>query len=296
MKIAFQPLSNVMGAQVTGINLADPIDDATLAMIRQAWLTYHLLVFRDVDMTPVQHVAFSRRLGELHIMPLAEYNLPGIPEIFVISNIKQNKRYLGMRRVGLGWHTDGEDKPLPNAGSFLYALQVPPEGGDTLYANLHAVYDALPATTKARIEGRRARYSRAQLHAVHYPDLPPLTEAQLAAWPDVYHPLVRTHPETGRKALYIGRWACEIEGLPKAEGRALIAELQAFSTQPQFVYRHQWRLHDALLWDNRCLQHSATGFDESRYQRHMHRTTLEGDTPYFDGGSGIIRSAIATVS
>lgn len=294
MTIELRPLSDVLGAEVFGVDFARPMDDTTLKTIRQAWLTHHLLVFREAEMTPAQHVAFSRRLGELHIMPLAAYNLPELPEIFVISNAQRNGVDVGMRRVGMGWHTDGEDKPVPNAGSFLYALSVPPAEGDTLYANMHAAYDALPAPLKRRLEGRRACYSRARLHAVHYPDLPPLTAAQLAKWPDVYHPLVRTHPETGRRSLYIGRWACEIEGLPEAEGRDLIAELQSFTTQPQFVYRHQWQVHDALLWDNRCLLHSATGFDESRYERHMHRTTLEGDVPYFRDDHRVVQSVVAS--
>jgi alpha-ketoglutarate-dependent taurine dioxygenase len=115
---------------------------------------------------------------------------------------------------------------------------------------------------------------------VHYPHLEPLTEAQKAARPDVWHPLVRTHPRTGRRALYIGRWACEVEGFSEEEGRELIAELQAFAAEPRFVYTHRWRVHDALLWDNRSTLHCATTFDEARHRRLMHRTTLEGDRPF----------------
>ncbi len=236
--ITFEPLCEVVGAKVTGIDLGRPLDEATFSAIREAWLTHHLLVFPDVQMTPEQQIAFTRRFGALHTMPLAAYNLPEHPEIFVVSNVKKDGDYVGMRNVGRGWHTDGEDKPIPNAGSLLYARIVPPEGGDTLFANLHAVYDALPTELKHRIEGRRACFSRERLHHVHYPHLPALTPAQQASWPDVYHPLVRTHPETGRRSLYVGRWACLIEGLPEVEGRELIAELQAFATQPQFVYRH----------------------------------------------------------
>jgi taurine dioxygenase/putative 2-oxoglutarate oxygenase len=231
-------------------------------------------------MTPAQHVAFTRRFGTPHVMTPLQYNHPDHPEIFVVSNVEMGGRALGMRRVGMGWHTDGEDKALPNAGSLLYAREVPPEGGDTLFANMFAAHDALPADLRRRIAGRRACYSRVRLHAVHYPHLDPLTDAQKAERPDVWHPLVRTHPRTGRKALYIGRWACEVEGLPEHEGRELIAELQTFAAEPRFVYRHQWRLHDALLWDNRSTLHCATPFDETRYRRLMHRTTLEGDSPF----------------
>ncbi|MBI3514614.1 MAG: TauD/TfdA family dioxygenase [Proteobacteria bacterium] len=137
----------------------------------------------------------------------------------------------------------------------------------------------LPATTRRRIQGRRARFSRVALHNVHYPLLPALTEAQRRARPDVHHPLARRHPHSGRVALYLGRWACDVDGLPADEGRALIAELQEFAQQPRFIYRHQWRVGDAILWDNRCTQHRATGFDDEAHIRTMYRTTLEGELP-----------------
>ena len=280
MTIEFRPLSSVFGAEVIGIDPALPMDDATFATLLRGWLDHQLLLFRNVVMTPEQQIDFTRRFGELHIMSPPDTNLPGHPEIFVVSNVEENGKALGMRRVGLGWHTDGEDKAIPNAGSFLYALQVPAEGGDTYFANMYAAYDALPPETRHRIDGKRACFSRVRLHDVHYPHLGPLTEAQKAARPDVFHPLARTHPLSGRKALYIGRWAIDIQGMPEEEGRALVRELHDFSVQPRFVYRHRWRKGDALLWDNRCLQHCATEFDETRYRRHMHRTTLEGDRPF----------------
>ena len=162
--------------------------------------------------------------------------------------------------------------------SFLYARHVPPDGGDTLFADMYAVYAALPADIRAKIAGRRARFSRTEMHAINYPDLPP-TGRGAATRPDVYHPLVRRHPRSGRVSLYIGRWACDIEGLPPEEGREIVTFLQEFARQHRFVYRHRWRDGDAVLWDNRCTQHCATPFDEARYTRLMHRTTLEGDVP-----------------
>ena len=144
---------------------------------------------------------------------------------------------------------------------------------------MYAVHDALPEDVKRRLEGRCARFSRIDLHHVHYPLLPPLTEEQKRARPDVFHPLLRRHPRTGRTSLYIGRWARDIEGLPEAEGRELIAWLQEFARQERFIYRQQWRAGDAVLWDNRCTQHCATGFDDKKYVRTMYRTTLEGEVP-----------------
>ena len=202
---------------------------------------------------------------------------PDHPEIWVVGNAEQDGKAIGLRGAGMGFHSDGEDKPVPNAGSFLYARQVPPEGGDTLFADMYAVHAALPAEIRRKIAGRRARFSRNALHHLNYPHQPLAPEHR--ARRTCIHPLERRHPKSGRVSLYIGRWAYDIEGLPEQEGRELVAWLQEFAQQPRFIYRHRWRVGDAMLWDNRCTQHSATGFDESRYTRLMHRTTLEGDAP-----------------
>jgi alpha-ketoglutarate-dependent taurine dioxygenase len=279
MPIEVRPLHDSFGAEVVGADLARDLDDATIAAIRDAWTRHSLLLFRDVRMTPDRHVAFTRRLGPLHVMEPLQFNLPDHPEVFVVSNVEEEGKPVGLKRAGWGWHSDGEDKSIPNAGSFLYALEVPPEGGDTLFADTYAAFAALPADVRRLVEGRRACFSRVRLHHVHYPHMEPLTEAQKAQRPDVWHPIARLHPRSGWTALYIGRWACEVEGLPDGEGRDLIRYLQEFATRPEFVYRHRWRVGDATLWDNRCTQHCATEFDDVRHRRRMHRTTLEGEPP-----------------
>lgn len=279
MALAIRPLCGNFAAEVTGIAPNLRVGDAGFASVEASWYRYPILVFRDLDMSPADHVAFTRRFGPLHIMVPSEFNLPGQPEVWVVGNAEADGKPLGLRGAGMGFHTDGEDKQVPNAGSFLYARIVPPEGGDTLFADMYAAYDALPESVKARIAGRRARFSRAEMHRINYPDMRPYTAEELAARPDVFHPLARRHPKTGRIALYVGRWACDIEGLPPAEGRALVTYLQEFARQDRFVYRHRWLDGDAVLWDNRCAQHCATPFDEARYTRLMHRTTLEGDAP-----------------
>jgi len=278
-RIDIRPIQGRFGAEVIGLDPAAPLDDAGFARIEQAWFGHNFLVFRDLVMTPDDHIALTRRFGELHIMTPLEFNLSGYPHVLVLTNAVQEGRPLGLRGAGMGWHSDGEDKRIPNAGSMLYAHQVPDEGGDTLFADMYAAYEALPGATKQRIAGRRARFSRIDMHEIHYPHLPPLTEQQKRERPDVHHPLVRTHPRSGRKSLYIGRWARDVEGMPPDEGVALVQALFAHAADPRFVYRHRWRLHDAVLWDNRCMLHCATPFDETRYQRLMHRTTLEGDVP-----------------
>ena len=267
------------GVEITGAPPTLDLDDAAFDAVRRAWMDHSILVFRDVAMTPVEQIAFTRRFGPLHIMLPLQYNLDGFPEIFVVGNAQEGGKPVGMRDAGMGFHSDGEDKAVPNAASFLYGVQVPPEGGDTLFADMVAAWDALPEATRQRLAGRRARFSRAALHHVHYPHLPPLTDQQKRDRPDVWHPIARRHPLSGRVALFIGRWAVEIEGMALAEGRALIDDLVRFAQAPERVYRHQWRPGDAVLWDNRCTQHCATRFDADRYTRRMHRTTLEGEVP-----------------
>ncbi len=279
MPLTIRPIQGEFCAEVSGADLSRPLDERTFAEILAAWTRHSILVFRDLRMTPEQQIAFSRRLGALHIMEPLQYNLPGHPEIFVVSNLEEGGKALGMKRAGWGWHSDGEDKAIPNAASFLYALELPPEGGDTLFADMYGAFEALPAHVRSTIMGRRACFSRVRLHHVHYPHLPALSEADKRNRPDVWHPIAREHPRSGWTALYIGRWACEVEGLPAAEGAELIRYLQEFAVRPEFVYRHRWRPGDAVLWDNRCAQHCATPFDDTRYRRHMHRTTLEGEAP-----------------
>lgn len=279
MTISFRPLHHSFGAEVLGIDLARSVDDAAFAAIEDAWRRYSILLFRDVRLAPDQHIAFSRRLGPLHVMEPLEFNLPGHPEVFIVSNVEEGGKAVGLKRAGWGWHSDGEDKAIPNAGSFLYAHEVPPEGGDTLFADTYAAFAELPGDVQRTILGRRACFSRVRLHELHYPHMKPLTEEQKRTRPDVWHPITRRHPKSGWTALYIGRWACEIEGLPEHEAKELIDTLLDFAHRPEFVYRHAWRVGDALLWDNRCTQHCATPFDDTVHRRLMHRTTLEGEVP-----------------
>ncbi|HVC53014.1 MAG TPA: TauD/TfdA family dioxygenase [Stellaceae bacterium] len=279
MPLAISPLCGDFAAEITGAPRDLRVGESAFRTIEAAWYRHPILVFRDLDMAPADHVAFTRRLGTLHIMFPSEFNLPDQPEVWVVSNAEADGKPLGLRGAGMGFHTDGEDKQVPNAGSFLYARIVPPEGGDTLFADMYSAYEALPAEVKVKLAGRRARFSRAEMHRINYPNMRPYTAEELAARPDVFHPLARRHPKSGRTALYIGRWACDVEGLPSEQGRALVTYLQEFARQHRFVYRHRWRDGDAVLWDNRCAQHCATPFDEARYTRLMHRTTIEGDAP-----------------
>jgi len=290
MPLCVTPYERGFCAEISGIPTDLNVSDDDFQRLEGAWTQHSILIFRDLDLTPEQHIAFTRRLGELHIMQPLKFNLPDYPEVFVVSNASKEDPSkpvaktggageAGLKRAGEGFHTDGEDKRIPNAGSLLYARRVPPERGDTLFVDMYAAYQALPKSVQHAISGRRARYSRIDLHAIHYPLMDPLTEEQKRERPDVFHPLARRHPVSGKTSLYIGRWACDIEGVESSEGRALIKYLQEFAQQPQFIFTQRWRPGDAVLWDNRCTQHCATGFDDDKYVRTMYRTTLEGELP-----------------
>lgn len=279
MPVEFRPLQGSFGAEVIGVPPSLELDEATFRSVEAAWYRHSILLFRGLQMSPQQQIAFTRRLGPLHYMLPPNIVLDGHPEIFVVSNETKDGKPFGLKRAGEGFHSDGEDKQIPNAGSFLYALKIPPERGDTQFVDMYAACEALPGDIERKLQGRRARFSRIDLHHVHYPLLPALSEQQKRDRPDVYHPILRRHPRSGRTALYLGRWACDIEGLPAAEGRALVTWLQEFAQQPRFIYRQVWKVGDAVLWDNRCTQHRAMGFDDEKYIRTMYRTTLEGEPP-----------------
>jgi len=269
-----------MAAEVSGVDLSRDLLQNEVDTIRAAWLRHTVLVFPAQQLTPVRQAAFTRRLGALEHHTVREYTHPDVPEVFVISNIVKEGRHVGAPKSGRHWHSDSQFLAVPSAGSLLYGLQVPPEGGDTLFANMYAAYDALSDAMKRRIDDLETVCSRVKAWPVSYPGRPPLTDEQKAKLPDIVHPLVRMHPETGRKSLYIGGnvvWA--VVGMPYEEGRALLDELRAHATEGRFTYRHRWRKGDAVIWDNRCTLHTATPFDEDRYDRLMHRTTMRGSIP-----------------
>ncbi len=290
MSIRVRELSKALGAEVLDLDPSRPLDAETARELREIWLQYGILLFRGVDWTPAEHITFTRNFGELHIMPRLgteiPVNLRQFPEIFVVSNVEKDGKPVGIKRAGWGWHSDGEDKELPNMASMLYGVKTPKVGGDTGFASTYRAYEALAPETQALLDEKRARFSRVEMHLVNYPNLPPLTEAEKLERPDVWHPMIRTHPETLRKCLYIGRWAVEIEGIPGDEGRALIDELTAHISKPEFTYIHKWQPGDVMLWDNRCTQHCAIPYDDSKEDRHMLRTTLEGDVPFHLAADG----------
>jgi taurine dioxygenase len=272
-----------LGAEIVDLDLSRPLDDETFAAVRRAFLeSKGLLVFRAQYITPEEHISFSRRFGPLMIHVLRQYLLPGHPEILRISNVVENGEPIGLGDAGRVWHSDLSYTSEPSLGSLLHALDLPMKGGDTSFANMSAAYGALPADIRERVKGKRAvhSYSHSYDRFSGSKWRPPLTQNQKDEVREVVHPVVRTHPETSRKALFVNEgFTSRILDLPEAESRELLELLFVHSTKPGFVYRHRWQDHDLVFWDNRCTIHLAHGCPP-QLRRHMHRTTIKGDAPY----------------
>ena len=278
-----RPFAAPLGAEVLGLDLSRPVGTDDFARIHRAHLDHHVLVFRDQHITPAQQVEFSRRFGRLQIHVLRQFQLPSDPEVLIISNIKEDGQPIGLGDAGHYWHSDLSYKAVPSLGSMLHAQELPRDGGDTLFANQHTAWDTLPEYLKRAVEGRSAEHSYLAKYAElqqRNPWRPNLTQAQIDEVVPAVHPMVRTHPETGRRALFVSEhFTTRVIGLPEHESRALLDELFAHSTRPELVYRHQWQPRDMVFWDNRSLMHLAAGCPEDQ-RRMLYRTTIEGDAPF----------------
>ena len=293
MTIAVLPFDAGLGADIRGVDIRRPITPFERDAVRGAWLNHLVLRFRDQPMTDAQHMAFTSQFGELEFNPAAliekQYGvntqtedrrreIP--PEISVISNIVENGRAIG----GLGdgeafWHTDSSFVEVPPAASLLRSLEIPPEGGATYFLNMYSAYETLPDYVKERIAGMKV------IHAATHSSGGKAhkgfeTVSDLSKVPGARQPLVRIHPETGRKALFLGRRINSyVVGLPVEESEALLDLLWAHVTQEKFTWRQDWRVGDLVWWDNRCAMHRRDAFDPNT-RRLMHRTQLKGDRPF----------------
>lgn len=281
---AFQitPLSGPLGAEITGLDLGLPLSGLDLARIRMALVKHGLLVFREQRITPEQHIAFSRRFGPLQVHVLNRFHLTGHPEILIVSNVIEDGKPIGLVDAGADWHSDLSYMPRPSLGSLLHAQELPAEQGDTLFANMFDAYDTLPADVKQLLEGRRAvhsyvyRYRRLQKLSPWRADL---TQKQIDEVPEVEHPVIRVHPESGRKALFVSEgFTSRIVGLPADESAALLRFLHQHTIRAENIYRHQWRADDMVFWDNRSTVHYAA-ITPQHLRRTLYRTTVEGDVP-----------------
>jgi len=272
------PLCSMMGARIEGVDLAAARDNATTDAIQQALVDYGFIVFPDQHITPEEHIAFGAQFGPPNVHPHME-SLEGHPEIL---NIKKEPEETA--NFGGGWHTDLTFLEEPPLGSILYAREVPPLGGDTLYANMIAAYDALSEGMKEMLEGMVAIHSASRIYAqggVYANDKHPAkNKEEQAALATCEHPVVRTHPVSGRKLLFVNRsFTLRFKNMRKSESRPILQYLYNHSTSAEFVYRHQWTVNDVAMWDNRSTQHYALN-DYQGHRRVMHRVTVDGDRPF----------------
>jgi taurine dioxygenase len=277
-----------LGAEIVGVDLSRNIDDAVFREIVDLFHEHEVVFFRNQKLTPEQHVAFSRRFGELEIHVRQDCCRPGFPELFVVSNVIENGKPIGSQDAGLFWHSDLCYLKEPSRGSLFYAHEVPHDAqgkpvGDTMFASATAAYNALSDADRKKIAGLQAINSYAKGYYRDRKSGPrkPLTEEQQKKTPDVPHPIVRTHPFTGRKCLFLNEgYTASIVGMDKQEGDALLERLFEHASRPEFVYRHQWRVGDFLLWDNCSTQHRAVIDYQLPQRRRMERATLCGTAPY----------------
>ena len=289
MAIPVRKCDAALGAEIV-FDLSRAIDDRTFAELEGIFHDNIVVFFRDQHLTNEQHIAFSRRLGELEIHIVKKYLLPEDPEILLVSNIKNDAgEHIGLADAGFTWHSDTSYRKNPSRCSLLYAKEIPHRDGkplgDTVFANCIAAYEALPDAMKRRLAGTKAIHRYSMRRRVDNSPRPKLTAAQLAETPDIAHPIVRSHPYTGRKALYVTAGECigivlrDGEQMPEDEALDMIAELDAHCVRPEFCYRHSWRIGDLVMWDNASAMHLAICDYTLPERRLMHRTTVIGPEP-----------------
>jgi len=276
-----QPMAAALGAEIDGIDLRE-IDAGVFRAIHRAWLAHQVLLFRGQQLTDQQLVAFSRWFGDLDEAPVQETGqrfVEGHPEIYVVSNVVQNGAPIGSLGAGEAvWHTDMSYLPAPPKASVLYALEVPPHGGDTSFCSMYAAWDRLPAELRARAAGLRVKHDATYNSGGYLRQGVTPTDDPRSS-PGTFHPLVYLHPETGRQGLYLGRRRnAYLEGLSLAESNALLDQIWSHATRDALTWRHQWRVGDLVLWDNRCTMHRRDAFDPSA-RRVMHRTQIKAGGP-----------------
>jgi taurine dioxygenase len=278
MDYPITPLSEHTGVEVRGIDLTQPVGEAARERLNRAFVDHSVLVFRDQHLTPHQLLAAAGLFGEVFRQHNSRFALPDCPLVHYISN--QDSYPDGRRYIpGEGYHTDHSNAARPPKATVLHAVRLPDRGGDTQFVNMHLAHDELPEAMKSRIDGLKAIHVYQSRHSAR--KLMQLSEESCNRVPDaVIHPIVRTHPESGRKAIYINPIRIEgIVGMAEGEALALLADLLEHATQPQHQYRHQWRVGDLVMWDNRSLLHKANGDYDMNQVRYLYRLMLQGDVP-----------------
>ena len=274
--IEVRPYASAIGAEIHGVDLARPLDNQTWAVIHDAFHAHLVIFFRDQHITPEQHVAFSRRFGELEPYPFV-HGIDGFPELIEVVKMPDE-----VTNFGHGWHADMSFRETPPLGAVLYGLEIPPVGGDTIFANMYLAYETLSDGMKAYVETARGIHDSGDPkgHSQNYKGMS-LMEKEGASREIRSHPLIRTHPATGRKSLFISPDYCfEIEGADRAESRRILEQLERHATQDEFTCRFRWEPNSIAVWDNRCTMHRALSddlgarFGGNGFRRVMRRSTI----------------------
>ncbi len=282
--LIISPVHPALGAEIGGVDLTRPLDDATFARIAEAFDEYSVLVFHDQPLTDAQQMVFSGRFGPLEttVRTLGDEDRLGAHIVDLSNTDAEGKlmpwsdRRMLYQSGNQLWHSDSSFKPVPAHSSALSARVVPPEGGETEFASMRVAYDALPDDLRREIEGKVVVHSFGFSRSLVDPGI----GSEIGgSYPPVRHALVRANPRNGRKSIYVGSHAWYIEGMGIDESRIVIAKLLEITTRPDRVYRHRWRVGDLVMWDNRCVLHRGRIWDSVRHKRVMHRTTVGGDGP-----------------
>lgn len=279
MKVTVRPLSDVMGAEITGFDLNEALDEETKAAVNAAFLDHQVICFRRQSFDVAGFLEAARQFGKTHPHIYRHLRLEDFPDVSVVSSEDRDVHGTGTTfKRAEHFHTDESYKEIPSKATLLYSVEVPPSGGETRFVNMYRAYETLPAETRRRIDPLQA----VQRFLTSNPDirLAALTEEEKAEVPDVVHPVARTHPETGRRALYVNAARTEyVAGMDPQESKALLQELYDHSLRPEFQYHHHWERGDLLMWDNRCTMHAATHNLPPGAKRLLYRTLLDGTRP-----------------
>ena len=279
-KIKTTPLMSGFGVEILDVDLKSA-DAGTRQEVIDLFHANGAIVLRGQTMEPDDLMSFISLFGEPEDHTQTQFTLPGYPKIFRLSNKTENGKPIGAHNDGVGWHTDYSYKEEPVMCTMLYAVEVPPEGSDTLLSDLCEAYNVLSDEQKKKLDGLVLHHSYEHLMSSREFGRMKISDELKAANPDVLHPLIRTHPANGRKALWVSTGTVKgIVGMEDDEAQKLIDELIEFVTEDRFVYRHKWQVGDILVWDNRCTLHTGTLFDDTKYERLMHRLWAKGDKPF----------------
>ena len=275
------PLTPALGAEIVDVDLSADIGQDLFSLIHQAFLDYQVLVFRRQNMSPADHVRFARLFGEIQVHVMNQYHADGHPELYLLSNLDENGSPNGRHpdQGTLAWHTDGSWQRITGQATMIYSIEAPERGGETEICDMYGAYDELDQTARNYYETLHVMHSLDYSRSRNHPH-EPLTEEQKRAVPPVKHPLVRTHPETGRRCMFLGDHAETVVGVDYAAGQVLVDEINHQLINSKRVYTHRWQPNEFMIWDNRCVMHRSRSFDTTNDRRVVRRCTVLGEVPW----------------